>query len=70
MSFINQGETDRESMAVGPDERDLPADAERDAKFEELLRIEAERQERERIKKACDRGLLALGIFPRSLVRQ
>jgi hypothetical protein len=24
MSFINQGETDRENTAVGPDERDIP----------------------------------------------
>jgi hypothetical protein len=70
LSFINQGETDRENEAVGPDERDLPADAERDERFERLIRQEAERQQRERIKKACEEGLLAMGIFPRSLVRQ
>lgn len=71
MSFINQGETDRENDAVGRDDEPLPpydqaiADGDFEAALEEL-----EKLERERVKRECHRELLMLGLVPQSFVSQ
>ena len=67
-----QFEADRENEAVGPDYPEPLSplgQAIADEDLEECLRI-LDEQERERVKLACVAGLLALGIVPRSLVRE
>jgi hypothetical protein len=75
MKSFEQEMEDR-SMSYAGDETDAEIEklerliqADRDRRFEAMLEAEEKRQ-REAVKRACLKGLLDLGILPRSLVRE